>query len=167
MISTELTDLLRESRALLSEDFELGMMNDTPAPYGGRPLPSDIPDDYAEYLRQANGGIFGRVVLFDAKVVVDSQFYADTMDEAPVQLGREKWFCIGKVNDDPIFIDRRSGNIWGFPDTGVIWWQSETFEMFSRDLDGFLRHYAFGAGYAELTGATSDDTWLEVLARLR
>lgn len=166
MISTELTGLLRESRALISNDFELGMMNDTPAPYTGRPLPSDIPEDYAEYLRHANGGIFGRVVLFDSKVVVDSQFYADTMDEAPVELGREKWFCIGKVNDDPIFLDRSSGNIWGFPDTGVVWWQSETFEMFSRDLNSFLMHYVFGAGYAEITGATPDDTWLEVLNRL-
>ncbi|GAB2882301.1 hypothetical protein GCM10027074_58360 [Streptomyces deserti] len=64
MISQELEEALAAARSLLSEDFELGMMNDVPAGYSGGPLPSDVPADYVDFLNGADGGIFGRVVLF-------------------------------------------------------------------------------------------------------
>src|SRR5689334_3152263 len=131
MISPELDGLLVAARSLLSEDFELGMMNDVPAGYSGRALPHDIPADYVDFLCKADGGIFGSVVLFEAKVVVDSQFYADPREGTPVQLNREEWFCIGKINEDPVFLHRPTGGVWGFPDTGVIWWQSEVFDRFA------------------------------------
>ncbi|MEV6765250.1 hypothetical protein AB0N16_32335 [Streptomyces sp. NPDC051105] len=167
MISRELGGLLADARSVLSDDFELGMMNSVPVGYSGRPLGADTPADYVEFLAKANGGIFGRVVVFDAKVVADSQFYADPLEGAPVRLNRDEWFCCGKIDDDPVFLHRETGEVWGFPDTGVTWWQSEVFRRFADDLDGFLLHWAFGSGYQEISGADPDDSWLTVLRQLR
>ncbi|WP_406477208.1 hypothetical protein [Streptomyces sp. NBC_01615] len=166
MTSRELEELLAAARSLLSEDFELGMMNDVPAAYSGRPLSSDVPVDYADFMSRSNGGIFGCVVLFEAKVVADSQFYADPMEGTPVQLNRNEWFCFGKINDDPVFLHRSTGEVWGFPDVGVTWWKSEVFEKFNDDLDSFLLDKAFGSGYREICGADPDDSWVAVLRRL-
>jgi hypothetical protein len=166
MISRELEELLAAARSLLSEDFELGMMNNVPAGYSGRPLGSDVPADYADFLSKADGGIFGCVVVFEAKVVVDSQFYADPMEGTPVRLNRDNWFCFGKINEDPVFLHRPTGEVWGFPDTGVIWWQSEVFEKFADNLDGFLLDKVFGSGYQEISGEDPDDSWLTVLGQL-
>ncbi|MEU9381345.1 hypothetical protein AB0D38_10240 [Streptomyces sp. NPDC048279] len=166
MISPELEELLAAARTLLADDFELGMMNDVPAGYSGRPLPSDVPAAYADFLSRADGGIFGSVVLFEAKVVVDSQFYADPREGTPVQLNREEWFCIGKINEDPVFLRRSTGEIWGFPDTGVIWWQSEVFEKFADELNDFLLDKAFGSGYQNIAGDDPDDSWLTALRQL-
>ncbi|MFE7170777.1 hypothetical protein [Streptomyces sp. NPDC057616] len=166
MISRELEELFATARSLLADDFDLGMMNDVRGGYSGRPLSSDIPADYVDFLIRADGGIFGSVVLFEAKVVVDSQFYADPREGTPVQLNRTQWFCIGKINEDPIFLHRATDEVWGFPDTGVIWWQSEAFEKFTDDLNGFLLEKVFGGGYREIAGEDPDDSWLTVLRQL-
>ncbi|KPI15695.1 hypothetical protein OK074_2140 [Actinobacteria bacterium OK074] len=166
MTSQELEELLAAARSLLAEDFELGMMNDVPAGYSGRPLAPDVPADYADFLRVANGGIFGRVVVFDAKVSVDSQFYADPMEGTPVQLNRDDWYCLGKINEDPVFLHRTTAEVWGFPDTGVTWWQSDVFEKFNDDFDDFLLDKAFGSGYRDISGDDPDDSWLTILRRL-
>ncbi|GAB2882307.1 hypothetical protein GCM10027074_58370 [Streptomyces deserti] len=98
--------------------------------------------------------------------MVDSQFYAEPGEGTPVQLNRQDWFCIGKIDEDPVFLHRPTGEIWGFPDTGVIWWQSEIFEKFADDLNTFLLDSAFGSGYQEISGDDPDDAWLTVLRQL-
>ncbi|MCI3241174.1 hypothetical protein [Streptomyces spinosisporus] len=166
MISRELEELLAASRSLLSEDHELGMMHNAPVGYSGRPVGPDLPADYADFLSKSDGGIFGRVVVFEAKVVVDAQFYADPMEGAPVQLNRDDWFCFGKIDENPVFLHRPTGEVWGFPDTGMTWWQSEAFRKLADDLDSFLLDKAFSSGYPDIFGEDPDDTWLRVLREL-
>ncbi|MCX4550136.1 hypothetical protein [Streptomyces sp. NBC_01500] len=141
------------------------MLNDVPEGYAG-PLPTEVPTSYKDFLRKCNGAVFGRLVLFDAEVVAGSQFYADPQEGTPVQLNRSDWFCFGKADEDPLFLERATGAVRGFPDTGIVWWQSERFEKLGDSLDSFLLDRAFGAGYREFTGAGTEDTWATVLQRL-
>ncbi|WP_371499929.1 hypothetical protein OG871_26440 [Kitasatospora sp. NBC_00374] len=165
MISPELEQAVVAARAAVQRERGWSMMNSVPK---GVPAPSgmEAPPEYLELLRVANGGIFGRIVVFDVKTAGKMQFYADVIEGVPVRLGRESWFCFGKVNDDPLFIDRNDGSIWGFPDMGVIWWQSNVFERLSGSLDDFLVGHAFGPGYRLLSGAPEDDQWWRLLVHL-
>jgi hypothetical protein len=163
VISAELRDAIEQARGALRLAPELAMMNDIPAG-SGRTI--DGPDDISNLLQIADGPICGNIVIFDAKNVGKSQFYAEAQEGVPVRLGRDVWFCFGKVNEDPLFLHRENGTVWGFPDVGVIWWQSGRFEQFSESLDLFLLNYAFGADYQEFVGAGADDSWWQLLVSI-
>lgn len=165
MISPEVPRLLSMAREAVQLEPEWSMMNSVPA--GGRlPVGMEGPSEYLELLGIVNGGIFGRVVIFDAKTVAKMQFYADETEGAPVHLGRDNWFCLGKVNDDPVFVNRADGSVWGFPDRGVIWWQSDVFECWAESVGDFILNSALGGGYRHVTGALEDDQWWRLLRRI-
>lgn len=162
MISSELQQAVETARESVQLEREWSMMNSVPEGASGS-TGTEAPAGYLELLPVANGGIFGRIVVFDAKTVGKMQFYADETEGAPVHLGRDSWFCFGKVNEDPLFIDRKDGSVWGFPDMGIIWWQSDVFENLADSLDAFLVEYVFGPGYRSLSGAPDDDQWWRLL----
>lgn len=165
MISPMLVRAVADARSSLEDEREWAMMNFIPMGTGRSPG-VESPREYLDFLRIADGGIFGQIVVFDAETVGRMQFYADEVDGAPVPLGRGIWFCFGKVNEDPVFLDRRDGSVWGFPERGVTWWQSDTFEQFADNLGEFLETYVLGLGYAALTGATQDEQWRRLLAHI-
>jgi hypothetical protein len=166
MISPELQQAVVTARAAVKLEQEWSMMNSVPegvvAPFG-----MAAPAEYLTLLPIVNGGIFGRIVVFNAKTVGKMQFYADETEGAPIQLGRESWFCFGKVNENPLFIDCKDGSVWGFPDMGIIWWQSDMFECLADSLGRFLMEYAFGPSYQPLSGAPDDDQWWRLLTHMR
>jgi hypothetical protein len=165
MISPEVPRLLSAAREAVQLEPEWSMMNSVPA--GGRvPVGMEGPSEYLELLGIANGGIFGRVVIFDVKTVSKMQFYADEIEGAPVLLGRENWFCLGKVNDDPVFVKRADGSVWGFPDRGVIWWQSDVFECWGESISEFILNSALGEGYRQVASAPEDDQWWRLLRHI-
>ncbi|WP_405984684.1 hypothetical protein [Streptomyces sp. NBC_00872] len=163
MISLELRQAFAVARDAVRLEPEWAMMNSIPEGVRGGPGAEEVPGDYLEFLSVANGAIFGRIVIFDAATIGEMQFYADETEGAPVRLGRESWFCFGKVNDDPLFISRRDGSVWGFPDMGIIWWQSDIFERLAGDLDEFLLRCVFGRGYLSVSGASEGDQWWRLL----
>ncbi|WP_328777943.1 hypothetical protein OHT68_00435 [Streptomyces canus] len=165
MISPEVPRILSTAREAVQLEQEWSMMNSVPA--GGRaPVGTEGPSEYLELLGIANGGIFGRVVIFDAKTVTNMQFYADETEGAPVRLGCDNWFCLGKVNDDPVFVNRADGSAWGFPDRGVIWWQSDVFECWAEGVGDFILNFALGRGYRRVTGASEGDQWWRLLRHI-
>lgn len=166
MIDPEIRRFVAAARAEVQSDQEWSMMNFVPEALTSPNVP-EAPSEYVELLHLMNGGIFGSVVIFDAKIISKMQFHADSVESAPVTLGRESWFCFGKVNEDPLFMDRRDGSVWGFPDMGVTWWQSDVFECLSPSLGEFVLEYVFGSGYTTLSGAQDDDQWVRLLARLQ
>jgi hypothetical protein len=165
MTDHQLGELVLAARQRLPDDSEWSMMYSVPA--GARTaVPADLPTGYATLLSIVDGGIFGRVVLFDAKTIEQMQFYADPIPGVPVRLDPGRWCCIGKVNEDPLFVDRTDGTVWWFPDVGVIWWQSDRFERLADDVTAFMTDHVFGAGYRALTGADEDDQWWRLLRAL-
>ncbi|WP_432155435.1 hypothetical protein [Streptomyces sp. bgisy153] len=166
MISEEVRNLLTAARDLLPQEMEWEMMNQVPRGCDTKALAPSIPAAYQDFLRDADGAIFGLIALFSAKEAPKSQFYAEGTPDASVPLRREEWFCIGKVSDDPLFMRREDGTIWGFPDRGVIWWQSGDFEQWGETMDSFLLECVFGPGYSRVSGAGSTDSWWQVLRAL-
>ena len=63
------------------------MMNSVPE---GTSIPAGMqaPTEYLELLEVVNGGIFGRIVIFDAKTARKMQFHADDMEGNVARLGR-------------------------------------------------------------------------------
>ncbi|MFJ7967102.1 hypothetical protein [Streptomyces sp. NPDC096324] len=165
MISPEVAQILSVAREAVRLEPEWSMMNSVPE--GGRvPLGTEGPIEYLEFLTIANGGIFGRVVIFDAKTVGKMQFYADEAEGVPIHLGRNEWFCLGKVNDDPVFVKRSDGSVWGFRDEGVIWWQSDAFECWAESVGDFVLDCALGADYRRVAGVSESDQWWRLLGRI-
>jgi hypothetical protein len=163
MVSAELRQALEEVRAVLSQDPEWSVMNAADPP-GGRLV--DGPADYVDLLRVTDGLICGQLSVLSAKFVTRAQFHVDPLDGAPIQLGRDKWFCFGKVGEDPLLLNREDASVWGFPDAGIVWWKSDRFERFADNLDRFLLDYAFGAGYLTMAGVQADDQWWRLLRHL-
>lgn len=126
----------------------------------------EAPPEYLELLRLTDGPCFGDVVVLGVKWVEKNQFYADEDEGAPVRLGRDLWFCFGKVNEDPLFINRQDGTVWGFPDQGIVWRHSDVFEKFADSLGEFLERYALGPEYRALSGVEEDDQWWRLLMHI-
>jgi len=166
VLTPELRRLVAAARTVVRSDREWSMMNAVPEASADPDVPG-APADYVDLLRVVNGGIFGSVVLFGAELVDRMQFSADSVDGAPVVLGRESWFCFGKVGEDPLFLDRRDGSVWGFPDQGITWWQSDVFERLAAGLGEFLVDQVFGPGYPALAGVRDDDQWQRLLVECR
>ncbi len=165
MIASELRQMVVDARSVLAEDPEWSMMNSIPEGTS-RLLSAETPAEYQEFLQVSDGANFGWIITFSSKKVGESQYLADEREGAPVRLGREAWFCFGMVIEDPLFINRMDGTVWGFPDTGVIWWQSAVFERFADSLGFFLEDYAFGERYLNFTGVSEDDQWIRLLRRI-
>lgn len=126
----------------------------------------EAPAEYLELLRLSDGPSFGDVVVYGVKWIEKNQFYADDREGAPVRLGRHLWFCFGHVNDDPLFINRQDGTVWGFPDQGIVWQNSDVFEKLADGLGEFLERYALGPEYRVLTGVEEDDQWWRLLTHI-
>ncbi|MER6955060.1 MULTISPECIES: hypothetical protein [unclassified Streptomyces] len=165
MISPEVQQALATARATVSLEQEWSMMNHLPAG-ATAPVRAEVPTEYLELLSVTDGGVFGRILVFDVKDVGKMQFYADDTEGALVPLGHDAWFCFGKVNEDPLFIKREDGSVWGFPDRGIIWWQSEGFERLADSLGAFLDEYVFGRRYRYLSGAPESDQWWRLLLHM-
>ncbi|WP_346130870.1 hypothetical protein [Lentzea roselyniae] len=58
--------------------------------------------------------------MYDVKRFEKNQFYADDDDGGSGSAWRDLWFCFGKINEDPLFINRQDGTIWGFTDQGIV-----------------------------------------------
>jgi hypothetical protein len=165
MLSSELGQVIADVRSAVALQQEWRMMNSVPQGVSGA-IEFDVPAEYLELLRITDGPIFGGIVLYDAKRIEKYQFYADEDEGALVRLGREMWFFFGLVNEDPIFINRQDGSVWGFPDRGIVWQDSDAFEQFADGVGDFLEKYAFGQGYRSLVGVDEDDQWWRLLRHI-
>ncbi|WP_157528844.1 hypothetical protein [Nocardia sp. NRRL S-836] len=162
MISVELRQAFEAVRSAAKLEREWSMMNSFPEGISRAPG-LDAPTEYLDLLTFVDGPILGQVVVYRCKVVESMQVYAEEDEGAPVRLGVEKWFCFGKANEDPLFINRRDGTVWGFPDRGIVWQDSEVFGQFAGSLGEFLETYALGSKYLTLPGVDEDDQWWRLL----
>ncbi|MEV0493343.1 hypothetical protein [Streptomyces atratus] len=141
------------------------MMNSLPA--GARPegIGAGLPDWFREFLAVCDGATCGDVTVFDAATVDSMQFYADPVEGAEAGLGRKEWFCPGVVSDEPFFVNRSTGAVFHFPDTGVEWWMSSVFEKAADDFTTFFLEWVAGPRYIHLTGSEAEEQWTGLLRR--
>lgn len=144
-----------------------------PAPFGPRRLRAavpaadpldDVPDGYAAFLRLADGaecGPGGEVRLWPARDVRANRWMADSLPGGP-----RRWCVIGDVLQNPICMDRATGQVWWFADPDIVWHTDTdlaTFAEAAGDLAAFLDHMVLGAGYTAQFAAGPDDPWAGAL----
>jgi hypothetical protein len=61
------------------------------------------------------------------------------------------------------FLNRSTGSVWYFADTGVEWWMSSVFEKAGDDFTTFFLEWVSGPGYLRLTGSEPEEQWPELL----
>lgn len=150
-----------ELRAALLLNGEWRVQNALPP---GNPCTAlEIPVGVGQFLTVMDGATCGDVTVFGAVTAEAMQFHADPVPGAPVTLGREDWFCPGVISDEPFFVNRSTGAVWYFPDTGVAWWMSATFEKATEDFATFFLEWMAGPQYARISATGPDDPWADVL----
>lgn len=163
-MTAELQRVADELRAAMNSRSEWRMMNSLPAGArrDGLDLPG-VPEAYREFLSVADGATCGDVTVFPASDILRMQFYADPVPGAAVELNKDEWFCCGVVADDPFFLNRATGAVWYFPDTGIEWTQSSVFEKVADSFHTFLLEHMAGPGYVRLSATGRDDQWADLL----
>ena len=112
---------------------------------------------YIEFLKVCDGASFGDICLFQLKDVIKYQFYVEILPG-----GRENWFAIGHVLDEPLILNKYSGEVFrAYRDD----YDHQPYEHFGQ-LDDFLLQYAFGKKYMEIVPADEDDEWIKLLLDL-
>lgn len=99
-----------------------------------------------------------------------SQLEADQwiLDDYPG--GRDRWLSIGRLDDEPILLDRRSGEVyWIFPGTpdDIVEWLSDPDDRSHcfGELNYFLLNDVLGDRYREHYDDYADDEWYQLLQR--
>jgi hypothetical protein len=164
-VTAELRRVVDELRAVVSSRAEWHMLNSLPA---GSRLGADrqetFPPGCRALLEVSDGPTCGDVTVFSAAYAPVMQSQAEPVAGMAVPLNRGEWFCCGAVRGDPLFVSKVSGEVWYFPDTGVLWWMSDAFEKAANDLQSFFLDHMAGPGYLRLTGCDADDQWARLLA---
>jgi hypothetical protein len=118
-----------------------------------RTFPAEIPLPYQEFLREADGAVCGVILLFESDDILKYQMPAKALPG-----GRQRWFCIGSVEEAPLVLDSRMNAVYHLdpesafdPDDSL------------GDLDHFLLTCVFGADYQEFVPDPSDDPWFRLL----
>ncbi|WP_020389181.1 hypothetical protein [Kribbella catacumbae] len=155
--------MLAELRDQQAGREEWRMLNALPAGAQADAIGDALPGSFREFLTVADGATCGDVTVFGSATVDQMQFHADPITGAAITLGREEWFCAGVISDEPFFINRSTGAVWYFPDTGVAWWMSSAFEKAADDFTTFFLQWVAGREYVRLSATGPEDQWAELL----
>lgn len=164
MITEEFRQSLARVREAIDSSAEWSIFNSVPAGVSRR-LDLDAPEEYLDFLLAADGAIMGSVVILDRKYVEKLQGLISP-NRVEVPEDPDTWFVVGKINENPVLVNRRDGSIWTYPDMLASWWVSRRFERVADSLAEFVSEYALGSGYLRITGSTESDEWWQLLRRL-
>ncbi|KWW98056.1 hypothetical protein C3Y87_14535 [Carbonactinospora thermoautotrophica] len=149
-----LKETIEAVRAALAEVEDSVILGRFPAGCSDPTALADVPEGLRELLRITDGPRCGVVVLFPAADLPRHQYYCDE-----VEGGQEAWLCFGVVADEPLMLQRATGQVWWFPDTGVAWYDSDRFECLAKDVATFFTEHVLGEGYARLAPSGAEDEW--------
>ncbi|MBC9731072.1 hypothetical protein H8R17_42350 [Streptomyces sp. TRM68367] len=155
----ESTDLLR---------FTLGRTIDEETAADGEA--DGVPREFLDFCRVLDGASCGpSVQLFGLEEAEEHQFYCGPVVDSPLPLSPEKLFCIGMIDEAPVFLDRAGGGVLGAPEAGGDWVDAERFEQLAPTLETFFLERLASPEYARLAGIDDGlveyDDWLKLLRR--
>ena len=163
---TALEDRIAVVRAALREHDDSARYGSIPPGLTGEA--PDVPESYLDFMRVANGAFCGAIVLFGYPTVSEMQYYVETAAEYyPDSVGASAtdWYCVGTVVDDPYLLNRRTAEVWHFPDVGLPWTFGGRFERLAESIEEFVLRYAMGDRYST-QASWEQSPWLATLRRL-
>jgi hypothetical protein len=158
-VNEELTQRVERIREVLAARDDAILLGKFPP---GRPAAdADLPPGVADVLAVTDGPRAGLVKLASLADITD-QFLP--LERAAAIEDPEAWVSIGARNYEPLLAHRKTGEVWWFPDTGVVWQDSTVFEKLADDATELVLHYLLGDGYLEII--PDYDDWAELLIEL-
>ncbi|SEC45535.1 hypothetical protein SAMN05428945_2950 [Streptomyces sp. 2224.1] len=128
------------------------------------------PREFLDFCRVLDGASCGpSVQLFGLEEAEEHQFYCGPVADSPLGLCPEKLFCVGMINEAPVFLDRADGAVLGIPDDHGEWVDAERFERLAPGLEAFFLEQLATMEYARLASIDDElaeyDDWLRLLRR--
>lgn len=112
----------------------------------------EILKDYVVFLSEVDQFIAGAITMMAMDELKNIQFCVEEMED-------DEWICIGKIIDEPIFININDG--------GVVWLQGLPEEEKTikelGDFNYFMNNYVFGKKYTELYNGSEQSNWYKKL----
>ncbi|MFE3030689.1 hypothetical protein ACFXKY_03485 [Streptomyces canus] len=130
-----------------------------------------VPRAFLDFCRVLDGASCGpSVQLFGLAEAEEHQFYCEPVVDSPLPLSPEKLYCVGMIQEAPVFVDRASGDLLGAPEAGPDWPDAERFEQLAPGLGAFfLERLVVPDEYARLALLDDElreyDDWLKLLRR--
>ncbi len=129
-----------------------------------------VPQEFLDFCRVLDGASCGpSLMLFGLEEAEEHQFYCGPVAGSPLDLSPEKLFCVGLVNDTPIFLDRSGGGVLGIPDAHREWVDAERFEPLAPGLEAFFLERLATSEYLRFASvddrSAEYDDWLKLLRR--
>ncbi|MFE7544500.1 hypothetical protein [Streptomyces platensis] len=128
------------------------------------------PREFLDFCRVLDGASCGpSVQLFGLEEAEEHQFYCGPDVDSPLNLSPEKLFCVGMINETPVFLDRAGGGVLGIPDEHGEWVDAERFKRLAPGLEVFFLERLATMEYARLASIDDElveyDDWLKLLRR--
>ena len=130
-----------------------------------------VPREFLDFCRVLDGASCGpSVQLFSLAEAEEHQFYCEPVVDSPLPLSPEKLYCVGMIQEAPVFVDRASGDLLGAVGEGPDWPDAERFEQLAPGLGAFfLERLVAPDEYARLALIDDElleyDDWLKLLRR--
>ncbi|MFC8431015.1 hypothetical protein [Streptomyces sp. NPDC057253] len=130
-----------------------------------------VPRPYLDFCRVLDGVSCGpSVQLFGLEEAEEHQFYCEPVVDSPLPLSPEKLYCVGMIQEAPVFLDRADGGVLGAPEAGPDWVDAERFEQLASGIEEFfLDRLADPVEYRRLALVDDElveyDDWLKLLRR--
>ncbi|MEU7906334.1 hypothetical protein [Actinoplanes sp. NPDC049118] len=130
-------------------------------PPGRASADRELPAGLAEVLAITDGPRGGEIVVYSAAELARQRFQLIGVEAVA---DPDAWMRFATLNDEPLLVHRETGEVWWFPDTGVVWMDSFEFEKLADDVEAFMTDWLLGDGYLGI--CVSDDDWARLLVEL-
>ncbi|MEU6356784.1 hypothetical protein ABZ896_47050 [Streptomyces sp. NPDC047072] len=130
-----------------------------------------VPRSFLDFCRVLDGvGCGPSVQLFSLREAAEHQFYCEPVVDSPLPLSPEKLYCVGMIQEAPVFLDRAGGEVLGAYEEGPDWPDAERFERLAPGLEAFFLERLVSAGEYQRLALVDDelleyDDWLKLLRR--
>ncbi|MGP3775622.1 hypothetical protein ACTWJ8_32865 [Streptomyces sp. SDT5-1] len=129
-----------------------------------------VPRDFVDFCRVLDGVSCGpNMQLFGLEEAEEHQFYCGPVADSPLELSPEKLFCVGLLNDVPLFLDRADGSVLGVSSEHSEWVDAERFEPLAPGLEDFFLDRLAGPEYVRFASIDDElveyDDWMKLLRR--
>jgi hypothetical protein len=127
-----------------------------------------VPHEFLDFCRVLDGvSCNPSMELFSFEEAEKHQFYCRPVDDSPLPLFPDKLFCIGMMDETPLFLDRASGGVLGIPDEHREWFDVESFVWLASGVEAFFLERLAAPAYTRLVddSLVEYDDWHTLLLR--
>jgi hypothetical protein len=129
-----------------------------------------VPREFLDFCRVLDGANCSTSMeLFGLGEAEEHQFYCQPVVDSLLPLSPETLYCIGTINDTPVYLDRAGGGVLATPERQGEWPEAERLEQLADSLETFFLEQVATPEYVRLARVDDEmvefDDWLKLLQR--